>query len=362
MNRAEERDYLGKAIEVSVRLVLVFAVVVAAFFVVSPFFMVVLWGTILAITFHPIYEKMRRAFGGRRKLAGATFVVVVLALIVVPTLFLSDSLLDATVGVIRQGREGTLEIPPPNESVRSWPVIGEKAWELWQGAHDDLRGTAQKLQPQLRQWTERVVAGVGDVVTTFLMTLLAIVISGILMVASDGISRAAQRVALRLGGQKGAPMLNLIVGTVRSVVKGVVLVALIQSLLAAVGLIIAGVPGAGLWSLLVLMVAIMQLPPLLVLGPIIPWVFANNDSTAIAVFFTIWSLVVSGSDGFLKPILLGRGVDVPMLVILIGAIGGMLQSGVIGLFVGPVILATFYRFFVAWIEDSAERNAAAEAD
>jgi len=149
-------------------------------------------------------------------------------------------------------------------------------------------------------------------------------------------------------------MVDLTVSTIRSVVKGVVLVAMIQGLLAAVGLVIAGVPGAGLWALLTMMLAVMQLPPLIVLVPIVIWVFANNDSTAIAVFFAIWSILVSASDGFLKPLLLGRGVKVPMVVVLVGAIGGLLRAGVIGLFVGPVVLAIFYQLFGAWIrEDNA---------
>ena len=156
-------------------------------------------------------------------------------------------------------------------------------------------------------------------------------------------------------------MMELAVGTIRSVVKGVILVALIQGLLAAIGMTIAGVPGVGLWALLVMVVAIVQLPPLIVIGPIIVWVFANNDSTAMAIFFAIWGTVVSVSDGFLKPLLLGRGVAVPMLVILIGAIGGMLQSGVIGLFIGPVVLAMSWELFMAWVrEDDAPAESASE--
>ena len=162
-------------------------------------------------------------------------------------------------------------------------------------------------------------------------------------------SDAARRIARKLGGEKGPSMVDLSVATVRNVVKGVVLVALIQGLLAAAGLAIAGVPYVGLWALVVTMLAVAQLPPLLMLGPIIPWVFAHNDSTLIAVFFTVWSVLVSFSDPFLKMLLLGRGVGVPMLVILIGAIGGMLRAGMTGFFVGPVILAIFYHLFTVWV-------------
>ena len=178
------------------------------------------------------------------------------------------------------------------------------------------------------------------------------------MVKAEGGSRTARSVARRLAGDTGPPMVDMTIGTVRSVVKGVVLVAMIQGLLAAVGLVVAGVPGVGLWTVLVMMVGVMQLPPILVLGPIAVWVFANNDSTVIAVIFAVWSLFVSVSDGLLKPLLLGRGVPLPMLVILIGAIGGMLRSGLVGLFVGPVILAIFYQLFMNWVHESETQDEA----
>jgi predicted PurR-regulated permease PerM len=140
---------------------------------------------------------------------------------------------------------------------------------------------------------------------------------------------------------------------VRSVAQGVVGIAVIQALLAGMGLLAIGMPAAGLWALLVLILAVVQLPPLLVLGPIIVYVFSYAD-TLPAIIFTVWSLLVSASDGILKPMLLGRGVAVPMLVILIGAIGGMLLSGIIGLFVGAVILALGYKLFIAWLHEDVD--------
>lgn len=351
MNLPAERDYMGKALDIAIRLAVIVIIVFGTFRVFSPFLMAVIWAIVLAVTFQPVYKRTKNLLGGKSKLAGAVFVIVCLAIVIVPTVLLTDSLLDATVGIVKKAEAGTLVIPPPTEKVKDWPLIGERAYDLWYGASVDLAGTAAKLQPQLRNLGERIVSGVGGVGGALVQTLIAIVLAGILMVTSEGGSRTARAIALRLGGNDGPPMLDLMVGTVRSVVKGVVLVAMVQGLLAALGLLIAGVPGAGLWSFLVLMVAVMQLPPILILGPIIPWVFANNDSTAVAVFYTIWSLVVSGSDGILKPLLLGRGVKVPMPVILVGAIGGMLQAGVIGLFVGPVILGVFYQLFVAWIRE-----------
>ena len=356
MNPSTERDYLGKAVEIAIRLAVIAVIVLASYRIVSPFLLVVVWAIVLAITLHPVYDKVRRVFGGKAKLAGGFFIVICLATVVVPTWLLTESLLDAAVPVVKNAQAGTLVIPAPTEKVKEWPLIGEKVYALWQSATVDLEGTARKLQPQLRKLGEKVISGVSGLGRALVQTIFAIIIAGILMMTSGGASRGARSVAHRLAGDEGPTMVDLTISTVRSVVKGVVLVALIQGLLAAIGLAVAGVPGAGLWALLTMMLAVMQLPPLIVLVPIAIWVFANNDRTAIAVFFAIWSVLVSVSDGFLKPLLLGRGVKVPMLVILVGAIGGMLRSGVIGLFVGPVVLAIFYQLFGAWMREDKTGN------
>ena len=149
--------------------------------------------------------------------------------------------------------------------------------------------------------------------------------------------------------------------TIRSVAKGVLGVAVIQSLLSAVGLVAIGVPAPGIWAGVILLLAIMQLPPLLVLGPIAVWVFSVADATP-ATIFAIYAFFVSISDSFLKPLFLGRGMDIPMLVILVGAIGGMMTSGIVGLFVGAVVLAVGYKLLISWmaIEEEEEQEAQAQ--
>ena len=358
MPATAERDYLGRALDIAVRLGLIAIILFAAFRIFKPFLPAVLWGTVLAVALYPVFLALKRAFGGRGKLAGILFIVVTLAAVLVPVFLLGDSLLSSTVDIIREGRAGTLVIPAPTEKVQEWPVIGERAYALWDAAHADLQATAAKLQPQLRNFGEWVIGSVASLGGAILITVLALILAGLFMMSAGGIERAARKVAVRLADEDGPELLRTVIGTIRSVVKGVILVALVQSILAAIGLFIAGVPGVGLWALLVLVVAVIQLPPILVLGPIAAWVFANNDSQAIAIFFLIWSLAVSGADGVLKPIFLGRGVAVPMPVILIGAIGGMLQGGVIGLFLGPVFLSVFFMLFQAWVREELEETPA----
>jgi len=166
------------------------------------------------------------------------------------------------------------------------------------------------------------------------------------------------RIFTRLSGEKlGLQYTELSKATIRSVAQGVLGVAVIQAILAAIGMYFMDVPAWGLWTLLILVLAVAQLPPILILAPVIVYVFSVADTTP-AVIFTIWSVIVSVSDGFLKPLFLGRGMETPMLVILLGAIGGMMLSGIIGLFVGAIVLALSYELFVAWLNQ--EQQAVAE--
>jgi predicted PurR-regulated permease PerM len=181
----------------------------------------------------------------------------------------------------------------------------------------------------------------------------SIIIAGVFLLMADSSYSAFRRIGRRLGGDRGADFTDLSVATVRSVAKGVLGVALIQTLLAAIGLLVMGVPGAGIWASIVLLLAIMQLPPILVLGPVAFWVF-SVAAPVPATIFLVYCMLVSFSDGLLKPLLLGRGVDVPMLVILLGAIGGMISAGIIGLFIGAVILALGYQLFQAWVSEGEE--------
>ena len=171
----------------------------------------------------------------------------------------------------------------------------------------------------------------------------------LLMVKADSVVAGLNAVAVRLVGDRGGEMVATVGATIRSVVQGVLGVAVIQSLLSGIGMLVVGVPGAGLWAGLVLILAIMQLPPILVLLPAALYVF-SSASTVTAVVFLVFALIVSGSDAFLKPMLLGRGLSIPMPVILLGAIGGMMLSGIVGLFTGAVILALGYQLTLAWLE------------
>jgi predicted PurR-regulated permease PerM len=188
-----------------------------------------------------------------------------------------------------------------------------------------------------------------------LQFVASIIIAGVFLVSAEGGHKAAVKFSTSLAGSRGEALTNLSIETIRSVAKGVLGVAIIQALMSAAGLLVVGVPAAGIWSFAILMLAIMQLPPIIIMGPIAVWVFSVAEPTT-ATIFAIYAFVVSMSDGFLKPLFLGRGMEIPMLVILLGAIGGMIMSGIVGLFLGAIVLALGYQIMTAWMETDEFNN------
>jgi predicted PurR-regulated permease PerM len=298
---------------------------------------------------YPLYLRFEGRLGGRRKLALPLFTVLALALLIVPTVMLTTSTLDTVTDLSAHLDEEGLKVPPPSASVKEWPVVGDRVYGTWSKASDNLAGTIKQYAPEIKKagkWLLNTAAGAG---LTMLMFLASIIIASVFMANADAIKRFFGLLSTRIAREQGADFAELTSATVRSVTQGVLGVAFIQSLLAGIGMLVMGVPGAGLWAFLVLLLAVMQLPPILVLGPVMVYVFSVAD-TVPAVLFIIWGVLVSASDAFLKPMFLGRGLDIPMLVILIGALGGMVVAGIIGLFLGAVLLALAYRLFMAWLE------------
>jgi len=350
------RERGDRVFEVVVRLAFVGLITVWCGRIIAPFLMPVLWGLIIATALYPAFLRLKRGLGGRNRLAGVVFIVVSLVVVMAPTLWLADSVIGGASRLGQGLEDGTLVVPAPAASVKDWPVIGERVYGAWSAASTNLSGTIQKYAPQLRPFGSKVVAGVAALGHAVVQTIIALILAGVFMINAVGGGRIAYAFADRLDGRRGRELVDLSIATIRSVVRGVLLVALIQGALAAVGLVVAAVPAPGFWAVAVMIVAVVQLPPLLVLGPIAIYVFSANESTAIAIGFLLWSLLVSGADSVLKTVLLGRGVAVPMLVILVGAIGGLLHAGFIGLFVGAVILAIGYKLVRAWLADSLPRE------
>jgi predicted PurR-regulated permease PerM len=346
-----------RAMEAAIRIGLVVLLVLWCFNIVKPFILVVLWGAIIAVAVYPLFVKISAVLGNRPKTAATLITALGLVMLITPTVMVSDAALENTKSLARELQAGTLAIPAPHDKVKTWPLIGKWLYSTWGLAATNMSATLGKYKSQLASLGKKVLSAAAAAGITVLQFIASIIIAGVLLVYARSGSRAVETVAVRLmGAENGHEFTEMAGATIRSVAQGVLGVALIQSILAGIGLLVMGVPYAGIWTLLVLLLAIVQLPTILVLGPIMIYVF-TVAATVPAVIFAIWCMLVGFSDNILKPLLLGRGLDIPMLVILLGAIGGMILSGIIGLFVGAVVLALGYRLFTVWLRQEGAQPA-----
>ncbi len=344
---------IRNAVEISIRLGSIALLVGWCLMIIAPFLGIVVWALIITIALDDGYEKVCVWLGGRRILAAALYVGLALFLIFGPTVLLSETLVSAAQEYAQKLKAGELVVPPPSPAVRDFPVVGSMVYDAWLRASQNLGETLSRLAPQLRPvsgWLLKTASSVG---VGILELIGSILIAGVMLVRSKLREEAIHQFAIRMAGPvRGPELANLARATVRSVVQGILGVAALQAILAGTGFVVAGIPGAGLWALLVLVAAIVQLPVILVMS--IPIVIGFSTlSGAAAIGLMVWCMAVGLVDNVLKPILFGRGVRVPMLVIFMGALGGMLTMGIIGLFLGSVVLAVGFELFKAWLEDPA---------
>ena len=332
-----------------IRISLLLLLIIGSFIILAPFVILLIWGVIIAVALYPLYVKAVKRLGGRKNMAAVLFTIIGLSIILIPTILVAGSSASGYDFLVESFRQGTLTIPMPQEEVKAWPIIGEKAFSIWNLAAHNLKEFINTYAEELKQygsWLIEAIAGLG---LTILQFMISVIIAGVLLAQAEAGNKTIHQFAKRLVGAQGEDFINLTGGTIRSVVQGILGIALIQCFASAILFIISGIPFPGLWAVLILILAILQLPPLLVLGPIAVYVFSEFNTTP-AVVFTVFAVIISVSDSLLKPIFLGRGVDVPMMVVLLGAIGGMIAFGILGLFVGAVVLALSYKLMMEWVK------------
>ncbi len=336
--------------DITIRMFLLFTIVAWCLLVMLPFIHIMLWGIILALAFMPLHKSLSNLMGRKPKLASTIIVMISLAIIILPGIFFMDSIIEGVEEIRAAHQAGTLTIPPPSEKVKSWPVIGEKIFDIWSSGTSDLKNIIIKYKVQLADIGSKVAKGILGATSGMLQLMGAMIIAGILLVVG-GTGEEVRKFFRKVAGNKGDEFADVAKLTVGNVVKGVLGVALIQSLLIGLGFLLAGIPFAGLWTLIVFIFAVLQLPPTLVVLPIVAYMFSEMD-TLPAVLWTIYLFLAGLSDNILKPILLGKGAPVPMLVIFIGVIGGFILSGFIGLFTGAIVMSIGYKLFIAWINSA----------
>jgi len=350
----DSSDYLKSAFEVSIHVGLVILLVAACFLTLRPFLLLIAWGIIIAIAVYPGYRRLQLALGGRSVLASVLITVSLLAFFILPVVLLAGTLVEGIQNLAAHAKDGSLVIPPPPTSIETWPVIGVPLKKAWSLASTNITTAARSFAPQIKAVVPGLIsasAGIGVIVLQF---ALSIVVAGVLLANARSTAGAAHSLANRIFGDKGPEFEQLAGSTIRSVTIGILGVALVQSVLAGIGFLAAGLPGAGLWAILFLFAAVLQVGALTLI-PAVIYMFMIS-SAAKAVIFMVWCLIVALLDNVLKPLLLGRGVAVPVAVVFLGAIGGFVALGIIGLFVGAIVLSVGYKLFLAWLNGALAVN------
>ncbi|GIU29089.1 AI-2E family transporter [Shewanella schlegeliana] len=348
MQHHQSKLFINNMMESAIRIGLLFILVVWTFDIIKPFVIPVLWGAIIAVALMPMTQKLERALKGRRGLAATILALAGIILLIAPFWMVSSSLFDGVSHAVEVLQSGDVDIPGPTQKVADIPLIGDKLFEVWALFANNLEKAMLHFLPQIKAGVSAAAGMLGSSLGSLVMFIVSLAIAGGFMAHAEKCSAAVSTVAVRVVGSHGEEWTSLTAATIRSVLLGVVGVAFIQSLLIGSALFTFSIPAAGLFTIIVFILGIAQLPPLIVVLPLIFYVFSTHDSTP-ATIFTVWVIVAGLSDSFLKPMLMGRGVDVPMPVILIGAIGGMITAGIIGLFLGAVILAIWYELFMTWL-------------
>lgn len=340
-----------KPIDVYIKIVILSILLIWSYLIVKPFITIIVWSALVGVALYPFYNKVIKLFKGKKKgLVTSLFIIILLAIIIVPTINLTKSVISSSLDFKESFESGTLKIPPPAETVKEWPLIGNKTYNAWSQASTNIESFIVTYKDQLSDFLGSLFSSFTGLMGSVFLALFSLIFAGVFMLSAESGYSTSVKFANRLKEGKGEELITMIVNTIRSVVKGILVVAIIQAALSYIGFVVIGLEWAAFFALLVLIFAIIQLPPIIAMIPAIAIVFSTSASTP-AIIFTIYAIIVSMSDSFLKPILLGKGLQTPMLVILIGALGGMIFMGMLGLFIGPVVLAIVHQLYNAWVSE-----------
>ena len=291
----EDRAFQERVTQAVIRLALLAFLAYLCLQVLAPFINPIIGGIVIAIALHKPYDRVTAWVGGRKGLSAAILVGAILLAIIVPTVALGANLVDTAADLSDTFEPEDIEVPPPPEGVADWPLVGKRVYSIWSNASRNLESVLVKASPYLKDIGLWMIETMGNLGFGLAMFIIAIVIGGALLPVRERGVALSHRVGTIVAGRRGPELADLVAESVQSVIRGVIGVAVIQAVAAGLGMLAVGVPGAGLWALLLLILAVMQLPTLLVLLPVIVYVWSAN-STVPAVLFTIWALAVGGSD------------------------------------------------------------------
>jgi predicted PurR-regulated permease PerM len=352
---SSRRDRLtGPFIETAIRLAALGLLLYWTLVLVRPFISIIIWSVVLAVALYPVFEWMASGLGGRRRLAAFLVTILILLVVVGPATWLAMGLIESLRVISERLDLAHLAIPLPPRAVKDWPLVGGPIYEFWDLAATNFTAAFAKIAPQLKPLGSGLLKIGADTGLGVIKFLAAIVVAGFLFTPGLSLASAFKEFARRLNPEHGEEFVVQAAATIRAVARGVIGISVLQALLAGGGMMVAGIPQASLLTFAVLILGIIQIGPSIVIIPVIIWSWMIMD-TGPALLFTAYMLPVNLIDSILRPIVMGRGLKTPMLVILVGVIGGTIAYGITGLFLGPIVLAVIWELLTAWVR---ERGAA----
>ena len=348
--------------QVYVRLFLLLMVVWFSVETFAPFLVLILWSVILAVSLNPLNQWLSGRLSLGEGKAAVVLMLVALLIIGIPMVLLGVSLAEHVGEWVLMLSEHDFEVPEANPAVAEWPLVGSTLFDLWQRAHEDLVSAAQMIQPQLISGGRVLIGAVGNTLLAVALFFIALLIAGFMMAkATQGGEQMRRLIGTFADHDRGEEIHDLVVATIRSVSNGVVGVAFLQALALGIGFLVLDVPAAGVLALVVLFLGVLQLPSSLVVFPVLAWMWLVGEGSTLGnVIGTLYLFAAGTADGLLKPYLLGRGVETPMPIVLIGALGGMAAEGLIGLFLGAVMLSVSYKLLMSWVHHSVTEHESRE--
>ncbi|MTH61728.1 AI-2E family transporter [Paracoccus litorisediminis] len=344
-DRPEQFD--ARVTDLVIRLCLLGLFIYLSFALIRPFLPILVWALVIAVALAPVHEWLARSLGGRR-IAAVLLGLVMLIVVLGPIAALSASLVE-TIHILKARIEGgALHLPPIPTRLSGLPLVGETIAAAWQMASTNLEGLMLRYRGAVAPLGARLLGLFSQIGLDLVRFILSILLASVLLVAAPGLSVWGRMLATRILAPRGEQFVEIVAQTIRNVSRGVVGIALLQSILISVVLQLAGVAGAGLLAFVILILCILQIGPALVVLPVLVWAWLTM-SAGQAILLTALLLPLTFMDNVLKPMLMGRGLSTPAVVIFLGLIGGTLSFGLIGLFLGPVVLAVFYDLLRSWI-------------
>lgn len=322
-----------------------------SFVLLRPFIPILVWSVVLAVALYPACDWLSKRLGGRMYLAAIMITVLNLIIIIGPMAWLGIGLLDGLRDLSQRMVSDSLALPLPPESIRGWPIVGQSIYDFWSAASLNFEAALKQVAPYLKPLAAHILSFAGSAGVGLLIFLLSIVASGFVLWSPFGLVEAGRKLLSRVISQRTEEFLALATTTIRSVSLGVIGIALLQALLVGIGLKAIGLSSAGILAFAVLMLGVLQVGPAIILIPLVIWIWSARDFNT-ALVMTIFLGIVGLADNILKPMLMGRGLRTPMPVIFIGVLGGTLAHGLVGLFIGPIVLAVAWEILFAWINEA----------